>query len=234
MARRRKSIDNDIEDAKGILAILFLLFILFFKKYLSWQLYIVIVIIVIVIIVVVLIYLLKRKRQKFFKEKTTLQELRALTPDQFEEFIADLYQKMGYKAEKVGGAYDGGIDVVAEKNGVKHYIQCKKFITRQAGVHDVRDFYGAMSDKLSNAKGIFITTNIFTTEAEKFAEDKPIELIDGDALIKLVENINGLLVPEAAVEKCPKCGGDLIPRKGKYGQFYGCSNYPKCKFTKNR
>lgn len=30
---------------------------------------------------------------------------------------------------------------------------------------------------------------------------------------------------------CPKCGGKLIARKGKYGSFYGCSNYPSCKFT---
>lgn len=32
---------------------------------------------------------------------------------------------------------------------------------------------------------------------------------------------------------CPRCGGELILRKGKYGSFYGCSNYPKCKFTNN-
>lgn len=30
---------------------------------------------------------------------------------------------------------------------------------------------------------------------------------------------------------CPKCGGHLIGRTGKYGTFYGCSNYPKCRFT---
>jgi len=30
---------------------------------------------------------------------------------------------------------------------------------------------------------------------------------------------------------CPKCGGHLIERNGKYGTFYGCSNYPKCRFT---
>ncbi len=28
---------------------------------------------------------------------------------------------------------------------------------------------------------------------------------------------------------CPKCGGGLVVRDGKYGKFYGCSNYPKCK-----
>lgn len=32
--------------------------------------------------------------------------------------------------------------------------------------------------------------------------------------------------------KCPWCGGRLIERAGKYGNFIGCSNYPRCKFTK--
>ena len=31
---------------------------------------------------------------------------------------------------------------------------------------------------------------------------------------------------------CPRCGSSLIVRQGKYGKFYGCSNYPKCKFIK--
>lgn len=32
---------------------------------------------------------------------------------------------------------------------------------------------------------------------------------------------------------CPKCGGKLVERKGKYGEFLGCSNYPRCKYTLN-
>ncbi len=32
--------------------------------------------------------------------------------------------------------------------------------------------------------------------------------------------------------KCPKCGSSLIKREGKFGPFYGCSNFPKCKYTK--
>ncbi len=31
---------------------------------------------------------------------------------------------------------------------------------------------------------------------------------------------------------CPRCGGKLVLRNGNSGSFYGCSNYPKCKFTK--
>lgn len=33
--------------------------------------------------------------------------------------------------------------------------------------------------------------------------------------------------------RCPRCGGKLIERQGKFGRFYGCSNYPNCRFTLN-
>lgn len=33
--------------------------------------------------------------------------------------------------------------------------------------------------------------------------------------------------------RCPSCSGVLLVRKGKYGKFLGCSNYPECKYTKN-
>lgn len=39
---------------------------------------------------------------------------------------------------------------------------------------------------------------------------------------------------QQSVNKCPKCGGNLIIRNGKYGSFIGCSNYPRCKYTKKR
>lgn len=33
--------------------------------------------------------------------------------------------------------------------------------------------------------------------------------------------------------KCPDCQGELKVRQGKYGVFLGCSNYPKCTYTRN-
>lgn len=33
---------------------------------------------------------------------------------------------------------------------------------------------------------------------------------------------------------CPKCGGKLVDRKGKYGAFKGCSNFPKCRYILNK
>lgn len=34
--------------------------------------------------------------------------------------------------------------------------------------------------------------------------------------------------------KCELCGGDVVVRNGRYGEFYACSNYPGCKFTKQK
>ena len=51
------------------------------------------------------------------------------------------------------------------------------------------------------------------------------------------EHINNVRTNErnrnlaVASGKCPRCGGTLIRRNGKYGTFYGCSNYPRCKYT---
>ncbi len=39
-------------------------------------------------------------------------------------------------------------------------------------------------------------------------------------------------IEDQAKEKCPECGGDLTIKQGRFGTFLGCSNYPKCKFTK--
>ncbi len=37
----------------------------------------------------------------------------------------------------------------------------------------------------------------------------------------------------SAIPKCPKCGQNLVRRKGRYGEFWGCSGYPGCTFSKN-
>ncbi len=38
--------------------------------------------------------------------------------------------------------------------------------------------------------------------------------------------------PDKTGELCPECGSDLVVRKGKYGEFIACSNYPTCKYVK--
>lgn len=50
--------------------------------------------------------------------------------------------------------------------------------------------------------------------------------------VKMVKEKQADQERAAAGEPCPKCGGTLVLRKGKYGEFIGCSNYPKCRFLK--
>ena len=47
------------------------------------------------------------------------------------------------------------------------------------------------------------------------------------------EHINNIKnnICKKDTNKCPKCGGNLVERNGKYGNFIGCSNYPKCRYT---
>jgi len=141
-----------------------------------------------------IIYEIKLRRrfrlgEKWRNNRELLRWLRSMKPDEFEDYVADLFRRMGYKTEATGGPYDEGVDVIAEKDGIKHYIQCKKFITQVVEVSAVRDFYGAIADHLATGKGYFITTNKFTLEAERFAEDKPIELIDGFRLIDYIRHV---------------------------------------------
>ncbi len=38
--------------------------------------------------------------------------------------------------------------------------------------------------------------------------------------------------PKTADFKCETCGADVVIRSGRFGEFYACSNYPTCRFTK--
>ncbi len=35
------------------------------------------------------------------------------------------------------------------------------------------------------------------------------------------------------IELCPRCGGELKKRSGKFGEFFGCGNFPQCRYTRN-
>lgn len=53
-------------------------------------------------------------------------------------------------------------------------------------------------------------------------------------LVKPEEETKERKAPEIADFKCELCGGDMVLRTGRYGSFYACVNYPKCKFTKQK
>ncbi len=63
-----------------------------------------------------------------------------------------------------------------------------------------------------------------------YPECKNTKAIDKDGKVIVREEKK----PEVADFKCEICGGDVLIRNGRYGAFYACSNYPTCRFTRQK
>jgi len=62
--------------------------------------------------------------------------------------------------------------------------------------------------------------------------EKQIDKFESNFNLKELElNLKGLSYEKLIV--CPQCGGNLRIANGRYGEFLGCSNYPRCKYTRN-
>ncbi|GAA1315382.1 restriction endonuclease [Pseudonocardia xinjiangensis] len=119
-----------------------------------------------------------------------------LTPPQFEAVITNLFNRMGYEAYPTIRSKDGGVDCIAyfrDPVGViKCVVQAKKW-TMPVGVDAVRDLAGAMDHERAS-KGILITTSRVAPAGKKFVEGKPMQLIEGDELLGLIEKHTDLRV----------------------------------------
>lgn len=117
-----------------------------------------------------------------------------LSPIEFERIIQKLFLAMGYIAKTTKASGDGGVDCIAFDNtpvvGGKIVIQAKRY-KGLVWVGAVRDLYGALINE-GAMKGILITTGHFGPAARKFIEDKPLELVDGPAFLKLLEKHLGI------------------------------------------
>jgi len=132
---------------------------------------------------------------RFIKEVDMLSTLDSrpnlleMDPFDFEHLISNLFAQMGLKTGTTRASRDGGIDVIAFDErpvlGGKVVIQAKRY-RNTVDVGAVRDLYGAMSNERA-MKGILVTTSGFGAESRNFAKDKPIELIDGNNLLYLLE-----------------------------------------------
>ncbi len=176
----------------------------------------------------------------------TKATIRALGWKEFEELIEDYYRRLGYRVQlEGGGGSDGGVDVrIATPSGETYLVQCKQWRARRVGVKVVRELFGVVAAEHANG-GIVVTAGSFTREAEEFANGVAMELVDGDQLQNMMQ---GLPVHQASSAErgrdsatdgmpCPHCGSELVLRKAKRGpnrgsRFYGCSSFPRCRFTR--
>jgi restriction system protein len=111
-----------------------------------------------------------------------------LTPYEFESLIQNLFAKMGLDTKQTRASRDGGVDCVAFDPrpifGGKVVIQAKRY-RNTVDVSAVRDLFGTMQNE-GASKGILVTTSGFGQASYQFAENKPLELIDGSNLLYLL------------------------------------------------
>jgi restriction system protein len=108
-------------------------------------------------------------------------------------------------------------------------------------VKAVREFLGGLTDA-GIAKGVFITLRGYTGEAKQLADKHGIEIVNEAGLAKMIEDTDARFDPEMLAilndtrKFCPKCEQEMVLRTATKGvgagrQFWGCSAYPKCRFT---
>lgn len=134
------------------------------------------------------------------------------TPDFFERLVVELMEKMGYgRGEVTQRSRDEGIDgiVYQDKLGFDViYVQAKRYeVDKTVGRPELQKFGGAIPEK--NAKGLFVTTARFSSDAKQYAEERHIILIDGQKLAQLmIEHDFG--VSTEYVYKVKKIDSDLF------------------------
>jgi len=70
--------------------------------------------------------------------------------------------------------------------------------------------------------------------ADQIQKIKKYKLVSNRQHIIDVENAIAARNKKISANICPVCNGRLVLRKGKYSEFFGCSNYPKCKYTRSK
>ncbi len=113
-------------------------------------------------------------------------ELYRLSPREFEELIAELLGKMGYKVRLGPGSKDGGVDVFAERDqdfGPElTLVQCKRNSPKhKVGEPIIKQLHADVNDRRAS-KGLVVTTSFFTGPALKYIESSKYRLAGADFL----------------------------------------------------
>ena len=124
------------------------------------------------------------------------------------------------------------IDTLKERDYIR--LEDKKFYPTEIGIETT----DKLQEFFSNIINVEYTRDM-EEDLDKIAEgnkvwNKVLENFYGDfeKLVELAFKDMEKKAPEETGEMCPECGEPLVIRKGKYGEFTACSNYPECKYIK--
>lgn len=120
------------------------------------------------------------------------RQIRDMSPREFEFFVADIFEKLGYSVKTTQATRDGGHDIIATKAFPIPFtliVECKHWSeNHKVDVSVIRSVYGVQTAEQAN-KSVIVTSSKFTKDARKFAEKRKdlMSLWDIDDLIKFLQ-----------------------------------------------
>lgn len=126
--------------------------------------------------------------------KYDMKRIDAMEGHEFEHFIATLLRSLGYeKVEVTPGSGDQGVDVLAEKDGVRYAIQCKCYSTDLGNTPVQEVNTGKMVYQCH--VGVVVTNRYFTQSAREAAKATGVLLWDRSKLEKLISQADFEVAP---------------------------------------
>ena len=111
-----------------------------------------------------------------------LSKLQAMDPVAFERYVGTLFAKRGYRVQDTQASADEGIDLILRQGRRMAVVQCKRY-QGSVGQPVVRDLYGVMLHTRAD-EAYLVTTGTVTAAARRWAEGKPIHLVDQHRLVE--------------------------------------------------
>jgi len=185
-------------------------------------------------------------KRGFARDARTVGFLQTLDPYTFQRLTWKVFERLGYEVEETPVGRDGGADGILHRAGTRCVLQCKRY-RGDVGEPVLRDLFGTVHH-LGAQSGVLVTTGNISVPARLFAEGKPLSLVDGKELLRLIESVNlteetvpddfvaprewpSVIDPRAGRNpKCPDCSARLKLRTGRFGEFWACTRRA-CQFT---
>lgn len=121
--------------------------------------------------------------------KSSIDEIDAMDGDKFEHFCASLLRRDGFNNVTVTPpSNDDGADIIAEKDGTRYAVQCKRY-KKPLGKHPIQEVFTSLN--VYDCKiGIVFTNSYFTNGAKKLAKKNGVLLWDREKLIDMMSGFD--------------------------------------------
>jgi restriction system protein len=98
-----------------------------------------------------------------------------MTPTEFEHYCARMLTKQKWNAQVTQASGDQGVDIVAEKRGLRIVLQCKKY-SKPVGNRAVQEIVAGIAHENAE-RGVVVATNGYTRAAERLAASNNVLLL---------------------------------------------------------